>query len=272
MRRICITFNSGPASRSVVWFTQTHHEEELLLRAQRYRFVSTHMAPLIGALALAGVSSVAFAGEVKVGAKPLETDDNGKITGAARKAAVTKLENLPGEDLWQAHLWASLDGGAPGPLYIEFYDRFDGKRFKVWHHEESGYSGGKYLSVSLDLDGNIGFNKDHTYEIQIVQLNAKGKDVRLAGGGKVTLVRTAKEAEPEQEDDENGEDTGSAEDLSEQDALDSLGGGNDDSNGDGEPPEVKSGDKKGCQVGAPAGFSGLIVLVLLGAALGRERR
>ena len=259
----------------MVWSKQPQHEEELLLRAQRYRFVSTHMAPMLAALAIAGASAVVFAGEIKVGAKPLETDDNGKITGAARKAAVTKLENLPGEDLWQAHLWASLDGGAPGPLYIEFYDRFDGKRFKVWHHEESGYSGGKYLSVSLDLDGNIGFNKDHTYEIQIVQLSAKGKDVRLAGGGKVKLVRTAKEPEPEPEpedDDENGEDTGEAEDLSEQDALDSLGGGNGDGNGDGEPPEVKSGDKKGCQVGAPAGFSGLMVLLALGAALGRERR
>src|SRR5262249_7250952 len=107
----------------------------------------------------------AFAGEVKFGAQPLETDDAGKITDAGKKGASKQLPRRPGEEVWPLHLWAQIDKGAPGPLYVEFFDKLpgSGKRYKAWAYEHSTYDGEKYVTLEIELEGDVGFNKGHTY-------------------------------------------------------------------------------------------------------------
>jgi MYXO-CTERM domain-containing protein len=213
---------------------------------------------------------------VKVGKSELETDDKGKITAAGRKAAVDALDSLPGEEVWPIHIWASLDKGAVGPLYIEFWDKWEGKDIKVpWHYEESGYSGDRYQSFSFDLEGNRGFNAGHTYRIRFVQVSTKGKDVVLAQGAKITLNKV-QEAEEEEDGGDEGEGEGE-EELSAQDIADSLAGPDEAEVGDGEeeggePPETEASKKGGCSVDVTPGlgFSGALVLMGLGAI--RRRR
>lgn len=222
----------------------------------------------IGAASLVG--TVAWAGEVLVGKEPLATGPDGKITAEGRKAAVKELPSEPGDDLWTLNLWAKLDKGAPGPLYVEFIGKLpDGKPYTAFSHEHRGYEGEPYVSLEIELDGNRGFNKGHTYKIDVNQVNDKGKTIQLASGS-VTLAYT-------EAPEDSGEDAGEAEekDTEEQseaqDELDSFadGGAGD---GDGPPPVTPPTKKKGCSVDASAyGAPGVLVLLALGGLVRRRR-
>ncbi len=216
-------------------------------------------------------AGVAHAGEIVVGKEPLPTDDKGRITAEGRKMAVKELHSAPGEELWTIHVWASLDRGAPGPLYIEFWDKWQGRDVKVpWAYEDPNYDGGKYYSATFELEGNVGFNVGHTYRLRAVQVNEKGKDVILAKGAKVTLIKTPapegadEDEEGEEDDEENlppelqGDDEEPTEAPGEQNQA---------------PPETEASKKKGCRASAPSPVDGLALVGLaLGAALGRRRR
>ncbi len=227
------------------------------------------------ALALGGgllTASHAFAGEVKFGAEPLETDDSGKLTAAGRSAAIKKLPSTPGEEVWPLHLWAQVDKGAPGPLYVEFYDKLpgSGKRYKAWAYEHASYEGEKFVSIDLELQGDVGFNKDHTYTVEVSQLDAKGKNLVLASA-QLELVFTEAPEEPKDKEPKDKESGG----VSAQDELDSFAGGDEpQTNEDAGPPPVTSpAKKKGCSVEPGMGAApGVLVLLLLGATVRRRRR
>lgn len=215
----------------------------------------------------------AFAGDVKFGAKPLETDDSGKLTDAGKGAAVKQLPSNPGEEVWPLHLWAQIDKGAPGPLYVEFFDKLpgSGKRYKAWAYEHAGYEGEKYVTLDIELEGDVGFNKGHTYTVEISQLDNKGKNLVLASG-QLELVYT--EGKPDDEEEE-GDDEGKDEDgqTEEQDELDSFAGGEEANSGEAPPPVTSPGKKKGCSVDTGSDMApGVLVLLLLGAGLFRTPR
>jgi len=229
------------------------------------------------ATAMLLTAGVAYAGDIKFGQdKPLDATEKGGLTADGKKAAVKELDNVPGEDAWQAFVWAQLDRGAEGPLYIEFWQDVNGTPSIVHRHEESGYDGGKYLTTDFDLEGNIGFNKNRTYTVKAVQVNAKGKDITLAKS-KIKLIKSGREPAEE----EGGEDSGEDGDVSDQDVADSLAGPDEEDKEIGDkdpepkdeqgPPEVKP--KKGCSVqAADNGWSGPMVLLLAAAGLVRRRR
>jgi MYXO-CTERM domain-containing protein len=215
-------------------------------------------------------ASVAWAGEIKVGASALEVDDKGNLTAAGKKAAVDTIDEVPGEDTWQVNVWAKLDNAAEGPLYFEFYQSIGGSESLVWRHEEPNFPGGKYFSGEIELDGGRGFNKDRTYEIKAVQVSPKGKDLTLATG-KVKLIKSGKKPAKTEGDDEDKV-------PEDQDAHDSLAGG-DEPAGDepaagGEtPPPVEPKAKKGCTVDSDdSAWNGALLLALLGAGLVARRR
>jgi len=230
------------------------------------------------AFALALGSGVVFAPEalasqVKFSTKAFDTDDEGNLSAAGKGAAISELPSLPGEEVWPLHIWAQLDKGAPGPLYVEFFDKLPGssKRYMAWRYEHGSYEGGKYVSIDVELDGNTGFNKGHTYTVELNQLNDKGKNLKLASS-KLTLVYT-EEAERSDEDDDGGD-----EGPSEQDILDSFAGGDEEANGSDEapPPVTPPSTKKGCRIdpslGAGMGAApGILAMLLLGAGLIRRR-
>jgi MYXO-CTERM domain-containing protein len=158
-------------------------------------FALGRLRKLAGLVALAVVllaAGVARAGEIKFGAQPLPVDENGKITAQGRKAAVAKLENDQGGDAWMMHLWAKLDRPAPGPLYVEFYGRYKGQRYQVWTYEHSDFDGSKYLSLSIELEGRSGFNKNKDYEVVITQLDMSDRNLTLAKG-KIALEKVQSE-------------------------------------------------------------------------------
>ncbi|MEM9456423.1 MAG: MYXO-CTERM sorting domain-containing protein [Myxococcota bacterium] len=228
---------------------------------------SLTLAVVMAATAL--VAPEALAGEVKFGAEPLETDDKGNLTSTGRSAATKELKSLPGEEIWPLHLWAKIDKGAPGPLYVEFYGTIPGseKRYRAWAYEHGGYEGEKFVSLSMELDGNVGFNKGRTYTVEVVQLNEKGKNLKLASS-KITLAYVEAEAQPEgdAEDDED-------EEISEQDELDSFGDGDEEGDAEGPPPVEPASSKKGCHIDPGTGAApGVLVLLMLGAGLTRRRR
>jgi MYXO-CTERM domain-containing protein len=222
------------------------------------------------------LTGLAHAGEVKVGAQKLATDDSGNITDAGRKAATDELKNEPGDDeIWIAHIWAKLDKGAPGPLNIEFYGTLpDGKPYLTFRKVEDGYDGGKYFSVELELDGDDGFNKNKAYKIEITQLDDKGKEFKLASG-KIKLGWVDHKEEGEGGKAEGGKEEGGKEesDTAEQDQLDTISAGGDGGGGaDGGPPPVEGKKKKGCAIEPEdSGLLGLGVLFALGAFTRRRR-
>ena len=231
---------------------------------------------LSSAFALAALSSaVAYAGEVKVGATPIEIDGAGKITATGKSAVVDTLDEVPGEDRWIAYVHAKLDNPAPGPLYVEFFQELDGNKSSVWRHDENDFAGDKWFYGELELDGRKGFNKNRTYEIKVTQVNAKGKELTLASG-KIKLIKSGKKPEAPKEDP--SEDDKAA---AEQDAHDSFGGG-DGNEGDGSaspegdggkegPPPVEK--KKGCSVDSDgSAWNGAMVLLALGAGFILRRR
>lgn len=228
------------------------------------------------AFALAALcSTVALAGEVKVGTGPIQLDDKGKIT--SKDVIVDTLDEIPGEDVWKAFVYAKLDNPAPGPLYVEFYQDLDGNKTLVWRHEEPDFQGDKYINLELDLEGGKGFNKNRTYDIKVTQVSAKGKDLTLATG-KIKLIKSGKKPEkkPEDEGDEGGKTD------PDQDAHDSFGSGGSGGEGDGGsagngdgskegPPPVEK--KKGCAIDSDdSGWNGAMVLLALGAGLILRRR
>ncbi|WP_434421355.1 MYXO-CTERM sorting domain-containing protein [Nannocystis pusilla] len=233
---------------------------------------------LSSAFALAALSSAAaYAGEVKVGATPIEIDGSGKITAQGKSAVVDTLDEVPGEDRWIAYIHAKLENPAPGPLYIEFFQNLDGNKSSVWRHDENDFAGDKWFYGEIELDGRKGFNKNRTYDIKVTQVNAKGKELTLATG-KIKLIKSGKKPEAPKED-ETKEDEAAAE----QDAHDSLGGGDgNDGAGDGSstpspdsasegPPPVEK--KKGCSVDADGNaWNGAMVLLALGAGFILRRR
>ena len=226
---------------------------------------------LLSASAFVGAalfSQAVLAGEIKIGQQPLAVDDTGKLTADGKKAAVDQLDEVPGEDTWVAHIWAALDNRAPGPLYFEFFQEVNGEQSVVLRHEVADYDGGKFWSGEVELPGRIGFNKDRTYTIKAVQVNAKGKDIELARG-KIKLIKSGK-APPKEEDDE--------EDKEAQDEADSLGG-DDDEGGAPKPPPTEAPPplepaKKGCTVDIDASdpWNGALVLLGIGGLALRRRR
>lgn len=219
-----------------------------------------------------GSTAVAWAGEIKFGASALEADDKGNLTPAGRKAAVETLDEEPGEDLWKAFIWAKLDNAAPGPLYFQFYQSLNGQTSEVWRHDVSDYPGGKYYSEELELAGGRGFNKDRTYEVKAIQVSPKGKDLVLATG-KIKLIKSGKKPE-KKEGDEEGEDKVPPD----QDAIDSLAGGEDPPGDGGEdgkeaPPPVEPKAKKGCTIDSDGqAWNGALLLVALGIGIASRRR
>ena len=214
-------------------------------------------------------SVIAYAGEIKFGAQELAVDDKGVITAEGKKAAVSELDNIPGEDAWQAFVWAKLDNAGEGPLYFEFYQEINGQNSLVFRHEENGFDGAKYFSGEIELQGRIGFNKDRTYTVRAIQVSAKGKDLELAKG-KIKLIKSGKEPPPEEKDDEDDE-------LADQDEHDSLGGDEEEPS---TPPPTEAPPpvepkKKGCSIDSDAfgGFNGALVLFgIAGGLLYRRRR
>jgi len=225
------------------------------------RFVSA--VAFTGALL---VAAPAFAGEIKFGKEPLAVDGDGKLTDAGSKAAVEEIPSVPGDEEWVVHLWARLDKAGPGALNVEFYGKTpDGQRYLAYRHVENNFEGGKYVVLELDLEDGQGFNKNHTYTVEITQLDDKNRDVKLATG-KLKLGWTPAPAEPEGKDDAGKEDEGEAEeegDDASQDAHDTLGE---------TPPPVESGKKKGCAIEPDTDAGALGVLVLLAAGFIRRRR
>lgn len=233
---------------------------------------------LSSAFALAALSSTAaYAGEVKIGATPIEIDEAGKITAKGKSAIVDTLDEIPGEDVWKAYFHAKLDNPAPGPLYIEFFQDLDGTKSQVWRHDENGFNGDKYVYLELELEGRRGFNKNRTYDIKVTQVSPKGKELTLATG-KIKLIKSGKKPEAAP-DDEGGDDEERT--PEEQDIHDSLAGGDgNDGGGDGSnagsagnegPPPVEK--KKGCSVDSDdAGWNGAMVLLALGAGFILRRR
>lgn len=228
------------------------------------------------AFALAALcSTAAYAGDVKVGATPLEVDEGGKLTAKGKSAVVTELDEVPGEDVWIAHVYAKLDNPGEGPLYVEFYQDLDGNKSLVWRHDENNFAAEKFINLELELEGRKGFNKNRTYEIKVTQVSPKGKDLTLATG-KIKLIKSGKKPEKKEEDEEETKTD------PDQDAHDSLGGG-DKGDGGGEaggtpeggggegPPPVEK--KKGCSVDVEeSSWSGAMVLVALGAGFVLRRR
>lgn len=226
----------------------------------------------LGAVLL--IPAAAYAGDVVIGAKPLPTDDSGKLTAEGRKLAVEQLPSEPGEELWHVYLWGKIDKGAPGPLYVEFEGKLpDGKPYKVsFRHEHAAYEGENYVSMDFEIEGNHGFNKGKTYAVKLVQVGTKGNDIVLARD-KVTLTYTAP-SEDENEAEAGDTDTDGADQSEAQDELDTLAGGEQAGDGgQGPPPVEPPGKKKGCTVDpGPVGIPAALGLFVLGAALGRRRR
>ena len=222
-----------------------------------------HVLCLGAALTL--LPAVAWAGDLKFGEgqAALATDEEGKLTADGAKSALTELDRIPGEDAWDLKVWAKVDRGAPGPITIEFKQNIEGVGESIVFKKVvvQDYEGGKYVSFQLFLEGNTGFNKGRTYEVRLLQANEKGHEIALAKG-RLKLIDTGRKPEeaPETESD-----------VSEQDAMDSLGGGEEPAETPAPtpeeqgPPPVEEG-KKGCSVSTTAdlGLNGAALLLVLG--------
>ncbi len=211
--------------------------------------------------------ATAWAGEVRFGAEEIAVDDSGNITAEGKSSATTTLKSEPGEELWTLNVWAKIDKGAPGPLYVEFVGELPGgKEYVTYRYEHSDYDGEKFVSLSFDLEGNSGFNKGKTYKVKVLQAAAKeGRPDIVFATGKLTLEFT--EAEPEDEDEDEGEGGDPDDNAEAQDEFDTLAGP-DDGAGDGAgegPPPVDPESKKGCSVGSTdLGAPAVAALFILG--------
>ena len=227
------------------------------------RGATTTLVAVLGLGLLA--SGPAWAGDLKIGKEPLETDDSGKLTKAGQAAAVTEIEAEPGNDAWMLHLWAQIDKPAEGPLYVEFYRQREGKELVAHRHEIADYAGDKFVSVDLEIDRSEGFRPGETVDLAFVQ-NVGGKDVKKAKA-KVTLeASSAPEPTPAPEPEEPEEEP--TDDAPEGDGSAAAP----EPAAPAEPPPVESGDKKGCRAGATTPPAAWAVWALALAAVPRRRR
>lgn len=221
------------------------------------------ISPLLLGAALLG-SATAWAGEVKFGADTLAVDDGGNITAEGKSASTDTLKSEPGEELWNLNLWAKIDKGGPGPLYVEFLGKLpDGKEYVTYRYEHSAYQGEKFVSLDIELEGNLGFNKGKTYKVKVLQGNTKaGKPDIILATGKLTLEYT--EPAPVEEGEDDGED----QDTAAQDELDTLSGPDDGAGDEVEPegpPPIAPEEKKGCSIGSTdLGLPAVAALFALG--------
>jgi MYXO-CTERM domain-containing protein len=257
--------------------------------ASKFRAFAFASTLLTAALA----SGVAHAGELKFGEGPssLETDDKGKLTGAGSKTAVKELDKVIGEDAWDLKVWARVDRGVAGPMYIEFYQTVNGQK-SIVHRHEMEFEGGKHFTESVMLEGSQGFNKNRNYQVVVIQNDGK-KDIKLAEG-KIKLIKTDRKEEDagggggDKEGGESGGGEGGGEgggdsNCSEQDRLDGFcedggggggGGGADTPAPDAEPPATTDpATKKGCAITShdAGGHGALLLLLVAGAGLVRRR-
>jgi hypothetical protein len=206
------------------------------------------------------------------GEASLETDEEGNLTEAGAKTKLTELDAVPGEEDWELKLHARMSkSAAEGPLYTEFYQTLQGKEYIVFRHEDLDYDGSRLYTTMILLEGNIGFNKDREYRVQIVQNNGK-KDIVMARG-KIKLINTGRKAEGEEEEageEEEGEEEEAEEEEEDEEEEDEGDGGQE------APPPIEEtpAKKKGCTVASggvlDVGVSGLAILLL--AAASRRRR
>jgi hypothetical protein len=225
--------------------------------AKRFMMVGVLAASLLG-------SATAWAGELVVGAEPLEVDGSGKLTKAGREKAVTKIESsVPGDEVWSLFLWAKIDNPAVGPLYLEFYRNYQGKQLMAHRVEFAEYAGDKFVSMDVEISRSEGFRAGETVDVAFVQ-NVGGRDVKKAKG-KLELLASSKPApKPEkeaagEEEEEEEKDPNEAREIASDPAGDPSS----------EPPPVESGDKKGCTVG---GSAPPLSWALLGLVALRRRR
>ncbi len=244
-------------------------QELITMTAKRFQPARIFAAAAF--VAVAGVAIPAFAGELKFGegADSLKTDDNGKLTAEGAKTAIKELDKVPGEDEWDLKIWAKIDRGGEGPLYVEFFR--EGEKEPFWRYEDPNYDGGKYWSQSVLLEGAKQFNKNQSYIVRLSQANAEGKDIKLAEGT-LKLINTGRVPEKKAgEDEDEDEDEDENEDEDEDDKPAKV-----QKPTTAEPPETEDpGKKRGCTVTeGPADplALGLGLVVLLGIGAGRRRR
>lgn len=202
---------------------------------------------------------LAAPGELLVGSEPLPVDDAGKITADGKSKAVAELEeSAPGEEAWTLHLWAKIDKGVAGPMYVEFHRDHGGERLLA-HRVELEFDGGQYLAQDVDISRSQGFRIGDTIEVTCVQIIG-GKDITKAKG-KLKLVASSKPPPKETPGEAQEEvDPNEAREISSAPSEAPASAG---------PPKVESGDKKGCSI---AGASTMPWLWLLGIAAIRRRR
>lgn len=209
------------------------------------------------------------------GADSLETDENGQLTAEGEKTRAKEVDRIPGTEDWELKIHARLGKyAAEGPLYIEFYQTVQGKEYIVYRHEDPDYGGEKLYTTTVELLGNIGFNKDREYRVQILQNNGK-RDLILANG-KVKLIDTGRKAEGEEEEAEGEEEEAEEEDAAEEEEEEEDEGDEDGGSQEAPPPiEDTPAKKKGCSVTddvSDVGATGLGILLLAGVAAARRRR
>lgn len=211
------------------------------------------------------------------GQDSLELDEEGKLTDAGAKTKSTEIDRTPGTEDWELKLHARLGKyAAEGPIYTEFYQTVQGKEYIVYRHEDLDYDGSRLYTTVITLEGNIGFNKDREYRVQIVQNNGT-KDIVMARG-KIKLIDTGREApeEAEEGEEEEGEEEAAAEaEAGEEEEEAEAEEGGEGGSGEAPPPiEDTPAKKKGCTVASggalDVGVSGLAILLL--AAASRRRR
>lgn len=226
--------------------------------------LTTTLPVLVIAAGLLAVTP-AWAGELKIGVEPLETNDKGELTDAGRAAAVTEVEAEPGNERWTLYLYARLDKRVvEGPLYVEVYRERKGKQLPVFRKEHPSYARALYVSMDIELDAADGFHVDETVEVAFIQ-NVAGRTTKWA---KTPLTLRASSAPPEPEDEApvadelDGEDEDEDEDEGEGEAAAPAQPATP------EPPPVTT-TKRGCQVGGHEPSASLALLLVL---LGLRRR
>jgi MYXO-CTERM domain-containing protein len=210
------------------------------------------------------------------GVDSLETDDEGVVTPAGEKTKTKEVDRIPSSDDWELKLHARMGKyAAEGPLYVEFYQTVQGKEYIVMRHEDGDYGGERLYTQVIELQANIGFNKDREYRVQIVQNNGQ-RDLVLAKGT-VKLIDTGRKAEGAEEEEGAEEKEEEGEEEEEEEEEEDEDGGEASASGEAPPPIEEPGKKKGCSVGASdaddlgaMGATGLGIL-LLGAAVRRRR-
>lgn len=210
------------------------------------------------------------------GADSLETNDEGVVTPEGEKTKTKEVDRIPSSDDWELKLHARMGKyAAEGPLYIEFYQTVQGKEYIVMRHEDPDYAGDRLYTAVIELQANIGFNKDREYRVQIVQNNGQ-RDLVLAQG-KVKLIDTGRKAEGEEEEEAEEKAEAEGEEEAEEEEEEEEDEGDVGASGEAPPPVEDPAKKKGCSVGASdagdlgtMGATGLGIL-LFAAALRRRR-